>query len=167
VTAGQIFFNEHEHRDIDIKGVSGFVPQDDILMETMTTRECLTFSARLRLTGLSDKVQDQRVEKILEELGIQHCADTRLGGNLVRGVSGGEKKRASIGYELIADPAVLFLDEPTTGLDSSTASKIIRIIKLQAERTNRTILATIHQPSSDIYSIFDKLLLLSDGRAVF
>ena len=110
--------------------VSGFVPQDDVLMEVLSPRESMTFAAKLKLgSRYSDAEIDRIVEQMLNDLGLSACADTRVGGDLTRGVSGGERKRTSIGYELVADPAVLFLDEPTTGLDSFTAVQIINLMK--------------------------------------
>lgn len=88
------------------------------------------------------------MEKIVEALGLTGCADTRIGNTFTRGLSGGERKRCSIGFELIANPSVLFLDEPTTGLDSFTSNHVIEILRMEAERSQKTIVATIHQPSS-------------------
>lgn len=90
------------------------------------------------------------------------CADTRIGGVMLKGISGGERKRTSIGYELITDPSLVLLDEPTSGLDSTTAAKITKILKKEAS-TGKTIVATIHQPSSEIFNMFDRLILLHDG----
>lgn len=94
--------------------------QDDILLATFTPREAFHFSADLRLR-LPAKEKKDRVEQVIAQLGLTKCADTYIGNNLIRGVSGGERKRTSIGVELLTNPALIFLDEPTTGLDSSTA----------------------------------------------
>lgn len=101
------------------------------------------------------------VEDIIDKLGIQACSNTKIGGELIRGISGGERKRTSIGVELITNPHVLFLDEPTTGLDSFTALKIIEMLVKLAKDQHRAVIATIHQPNSEIFLSFDKLLLLS------
>ena len=95
------------------------------------------------------------------------CADRKIGGGLIRGISGGEKKRASIGTELIFNPSVLFLDEPTTGLDSYTSLKLAELLKFLAKKKGRTIVATIHQPNSQIFGQFDKLLLLKNGTTIY
>ena len=92
-------------------------------------------------------------------LQLEKCRDTRIGGLAIKGLSGGERKRTSIGYELITDPNLILLDEPTSGLDSSTAVRIISLLKKEAER-GMTIIATIHQPSSDIFHLFDNLIVL-------
>lgn len=86
-----------------------------------------------------------------------------MGGIFVKGISGGERKRTSIGYELISDPACIFLDEPTSGLDSFTAYSIIDLLRRIAKEKNRNVIFTIHQPSSDIWSMFDNVMLMVEG----
>lgn len=124
----------------------------------------------------------------IDILGLKGCADIRVGNNLIRGISGGERKRTSIGVELLTNPSVIFLDEPTTGyniflviiwiiirililitilgLDSASALKIILILKTLAKE-GRTIISTIHQPSSEIFKEFDQLLLLVKGEVIY
>lgn len=103
----------------------------------MTVRECLEFSAKLKLTGtLESKLA--RVDKIIDELRLSKAQDTKIGGPLVKGVSGGERKRTSIGVELITDPNLIFLDEPTTGLDSFTATSVMETLK-DLSKKGRTI----------------------------
>jgi ABC-type multidrug transport system ATPase subunit len=99
-------------------------------------------------------------------LGLEKCKNTRVGGDLVRGVSGGEKKRTSIALEVITDPSLIFLDEPTTGLDSKSALDVASILRMLA-RNGRTIVTTIHQPSSEIMSRFDRILCLCEGKIVY
>jgi ABC-type multidrug transport system ATPase subunit len=94
------------------------------------------------------------------------CADTRIGGLFQRGISGGERKRTSIGYELITDPSLLLLDEPTSGLDSSTSLRICKILKNEAER-GMSVLATIHQPSGPLFMLFDRVIVLAEGYCVY
>ena len=93
----------------------------------MSVRECLEFAARLKLPGTYES-QMQRVEDIIRELRLTKCQGTKIGGPLVKGVSGGERKRTSIGVELITDPSLIFLDEPTTGLDSFTATSVMETL---------------------------------------
>ena len=87
-------------------------------------------------------------------MGLSKCADTRIGNVMLRGISGGERKRTSIGVELLTNPSIIFLDEPTTGLDSSTAYNVIHLLK-QISENGRTVITTIHSPSCDIFNIFD------------
>lgn len=117
---------------------SAYVQQDDILFETMTVRECLEFSAKLKLPGtLEEKLG--KASEIIEDLKLTKCQNTNIGGYLIKGVSGGERKRTSIGVELITNPSLIFLDEPTTGLDSHTATQVMKLLaKLAA--SGRTII---------------------------
>ena len=161
-----IFLNYNPINPTQYSSLIGFVPQDDILFTSMTPREILDFSAGMTLR-ISPENKKMLVDQTLKELGLNACADTVVGGLMTRGLSGGEKKRTSVGMELICNPSVLFLDEPTTGLDSFIALQIIELLVSIAKNYNRTIIATIHQPSSQIFNCFDRLLLLSKGATVF
>lgn len=144
-----------------------YVMQQDILLPTLTVRETLRYSADLRLPP--DTKQEDRhrvVEEVIRELGLKECADTRIGDSQHRGCSGGEKRRVSIGVQLLANPSVLFLDEPTTGLDATSAFQLIRTLKALAKK-GRTIITTIHQPRSEIWNLFDNLVILAKGSPVF
>lgn len=122
---------------------SAYVQQDDILFQTMTVRECLEFAAKLKLPGeYGQKIA--RVNDLIATLKLNKCQNTRIGGPLVKGVSGGERKRTSIGVELITDPNLIFLDEPTTGLDSFTATSVMESLGDLARKDNRTVISTIH-----------------------
>ena len=131
----------------------------------MTVRECLEFAAKLRLKG-SYNEKMERVEEIIKLLRMSKCQNTKIGGSMVKGVSGGERKRCSIGVEIITDPTLIFLDEPTTGLDSFTATAVVEIMKDLAA-SGRTVISTIHQPNSEIFDMFDRLMLLAQGRIIF
>lgn len=123
------------------------------------------FAAKLKLLGTEeDKLQ--RVNEILEDLKLTKCENTKIGGAVIKGVSGGERKRCSIGVELITNPSLIFLDEPTTGLDSYTATILMRILRALA-KSGRTIIQTIHQPNSEIFDTFDRLILLSQGKIIY
>uniref|UniRef100_A0A0X3Q5J8 ATP-binding cassette sub-family G member 2 n=1 Tax=Schistocephalus solidus TaxID=70667 RepID=A0A0X3Q5J8_SCHSO len=151
----------------NFKCISGYVVQDDILMGTLTVRESLYFAAVLRRKASCTKAEtNSKVDDVLEELGLMHVADTKIGTELFRGVSGGERKRTSIGMEIIADPSVLFLDEPTTGLDAFTAGSVIQTLKTLSRR-GRTIILSIHQPKYSIYKLFDSLTLVCGGQIVY
>uniref|UniRef100_A0A8B9JRK0 Broad substrate specificity ATP-binding cassette transporter ABCG2 n=1 Tax=Astyanax mexicanus TaxID=7994 RepID=A0A8B9JRK0_ASTMX len=151
----------------NFKCLSGYVVQDDVVMGTLTVRENLRFSAALRLSSsVRQKEKEARVNDLITELGLSKVADARVGTELIRGISGGERKRTNIGMELIIDPSVLFLDEPTTGLDASTANSVLHLLKRMANN-GRTIIMSIHQPRYSIYRLFDSLTLLVSGRLVY
>lgn len=150
-----------------LKRKLGFVTQDDTFYAHLTVRETLMYAALLRLPGTLTRTEKlQRVDDIIVDLGLQKCRNTIIGGQFLRGVSGGERKRVSIGHEILIDPSLLLLDEPTSGLDSTTALRIIELLHKIAE-SGRTVITTIHQPSSRLYHNFDKLLLLADGHSLF
>lgn len=149
------------------KLTTGYVVQDDVVMGTLTVEENLMFSASLRLPSTMTRQQKQeRVDNVVDELGLTDCKDTKVGTEFIRGVSGGERKRTNIGMELIISPPVLFLDEPTTGLDANTASTVMLILAGLAKR-NRSIIFSIHQPRYSIYKLFDNMMLLSMGEVVY
>ncbi|XP_053272598.1 LOW QUALITY PROTEIN: broad substrate specificity ATP-binding cassette transporter ABCG2-like [Pleuronectes platessa] len=151
----------------NFKCLSGYVVQDDVVMGTLTVRENFTFSAALRLpSSISAQDKEQKVNRVIQELGLSRVADSRVGTQLIRGISGGERKRTNIGMELIIDPPVLFLDEPTTGLDASTANSVLLLLKRMASH-GRTIILSIHQPRYSIYRLFDSLTLLVTGKQVY
>jgi ABC-type multidrug transport system ATPase subunit len=150
------------------KRISGYVMQDDALYPMLTVRETLRYGARLRLPGsmkYSDKMS--RVEDMILQLGLKECADTKVGNDIIRGVSGGERRRVSIGWDLIHDPAVLFLDEPTSGLDGTSALKMLTILKEMAVNGGRTVVLTIHQPSYRLLDCIDRILVLGQGSVIF
>lgn len=146
---------------------TGFVAQDDVLYPHLTVAETLLFTALLRLpSSLTADEKAEAVERVISELGLTRCRNSMIGGPLFRGISGGEKKRVSIGQEMLINPSLLLLDEPTSGLDSTTAMKIITTVKRLAAG-GRTIVTTIHQPSSRLYHMFDKVVLLSEGSPIY
>jgi len=160
---GVVRINGRKARTGELRSLSVCVMQDDILMRVLTVRECLQFSARLRLPAhVSVAAKLERVEHLIVKLGLIRCADT-----IVQDLSGGERKRTAIGVELITDPRLMFLDEPTSGLDSSTALTVMQIVTRLASDEGRTVITTIHQPSSEIFALFQRLLLLADGRTAY
>uniref|UniRef100_A0A0B6ZBZ1 ABC transporter domain-containing protein n=1 Tax=Arion vulgaris TaxID=1028688 RepID=A0A0B6ZBZ1_9EUPU len=151
----------------NFKCMVGYVVQDDTLMGTLTIRENIQFSAALRLPmSVKAAERNQRVVDVISELGMEKCADTKVGNEFIRGVSGGERKRCNIGMELVISPPVLFLDEPTTGLDADTAFTVLSFLKRLSLR-GRTIIFSIHQPRYSIFSLFDNLILLAGGSTVY
>ena len=117
--------------------------QDDVVFAYFTVREALTFAARLKLQ-IPEAEQDQRINKLIDDLGLGECQHTLVGSIQKKLISGGERKRTAIGVELITDPKVILLDEPTSGLDSFTAVRIVRTLQDMARKGNKTIISTIH-----------------------
>ncbi|XP_058097754.1 ABC transporter G family member 11-like isoform X1 [Magnolia sinica] len=144
-----------------------YVTQDDNLIGTLTVRETISYSARLRLPDKMPWSEKQAlVESTIIEMGLQDCADTVIGNWHLRGISGGEKRRVSIALEILMRPRMLFLDEPTSGLDSASAFFVTQTLR-GLSRDGRTVIASIHQPSSEVFELFDRLYLLSGGRTVY
>lgn len=151
-----------------LKTAVAFVQQDDVLMGNLKVREALLYAAMLRLpssVSISEKIK--KVDQVIDELGLTKCKYTKIGvPGFSKGISGGERKRLSIAIELLTGPSILFLDEPTTGLDAKTALNIMETIDKLA-KSGRAVVLTIHQPRSDIVQKFDKLLMLSRGRTAY
>ncbi|KAI3456785.1 hypothetical protein Pfo_013448 [Paulownia fortunei] len=163
---GTVTYNDISYSPA-LKRRIGFVTQDDVLFPQLTVEETLVFAAFLRLPSrMSQRQKYERVELIVKELGLERCRHTRIGGGFIKGISGGERKRTSIGYEILVDPSLLLLDEPTSGLDSTSANRLLQILQGLAE-AGRTIIITIHQPSSRMFHMFDKVLLISEGYPIY
>jgi len=167
VTAGTISYGGRPWSK-SLKRRIAFVEQDDVVFEALTVRQSVTFLARLRLArGMTAEAIAKRVDDTLELLKLSKVADNKVGGALARGISGGERKRLCIAQELLVDPRVMLLDEPTSGLDSSMAHVVTKMLKDLARSTNITIVASIHQPSSQVFHTFDELLLLDKGIVAY
>uniref|UniRef100_A0A2N9FP11 ABC transporter domain-containing protein n=1 Tax=Fagus sylvatica TaxID=28930 RepID=A0A2N9FP11_FAGSY len=163
---GSITYNDQPYSKF-LKSRIGFVTQDDVLFPHLTVKETLTYAALLRLPKtLTIEQKEKRALDVIHELGLERCQDTMIGGSFVRGVSGGERKRVSIGNEIIINPSLLFLDEPTSGLDSTTALRTVQMLQDIAE-VGKTVVTTIHQPSSRLFHKFDKLILLGKGSLLY
>ena len=134
--------------------------QEETLVDVLTVRETLIYSASLRTTK-SRKEIESSVKAVLTELGLSHVADSQIGSvKTFRGISGGEKKRVSIGMELMACPPVLLLDEPTTGLDAAAAASVMQILRNLVENRGTVVICTLHQPRTEIFEKLGKVLLL-------
>ncbi|ODV84941.1 hypothetical protein CANARDRAFT_176364 [[Candida] arabinofermentans NRRL YB-2248] len=145
-----------------------YVIQQDILIPTLTCYETLIFAAELKLPKLTSKRErTQLVTEVLLELGLKECRNTMVGDRSNKGLSGGEKRRLSVAIQLISNPSILFLDEPTTGLDSYNAYLLCLSLKKLAEKLNKTVIMSIHQPRADIFKLFDNILILSKGRLCY
>lgn len=167
-TSGSIYVNGNVLSAKDFKKIVGFVDQEDHLIPTLTVYETVLNSALLRLPKkMSFKAKESRVIEVLNELRILNIKDQVIGSDFKRGISGGEKRRVSIACELVTSPSILFLDEPTSGLDSYNARNVIDCLVKLSKDFKRTIVFTIHQPRSNIVSLFDKLILLSEGDLVY
>lgn len=152
---------------LEVRKQIAFVAQDDSLQATATPREAIRFSAKLRLPrNTTEEELDTLTTRMLSALGLSHCADTFIGGALLKGISGGERKRTSVGVELVTKPALVFLDEPTSGLDSFSASQVIDLLHKVAN-AGTSVLFTIHQPSSEVFNAFDHLILLNKGEVMY
>ncbi|XAR49465.1 Xenobiotic-transporting ATPase [Bertholletia excelsa] len=174
--AGRLAANARQAGDILINGrkqalaygTSAYVTQDETLIATLTVREAIYYSAQLQLPDSMSKAEKKdRAEMTIKEMGLEDCSDTRVGGWGVKGLSGGQKRRVSICIEILTRPKLLFLDEPTSGLDSAASYYVMSRIARPDQRRGRTIVVSIHQPSSDVFQLFQSLCLLSSGRTVY
>ena len=141
---------------VDFRPAVGFVPQQDVLLPTQTAKEALEFACKLqRPSKESQKQKDQKVRQLLWKLGLRKCKNTYVGDAAARlpGLSGGEKRRVSVGVELVSDPQLLICDEVTTGLDSHMALSVMKMLRAIAN-SGCSVITTIHQPSSQIYGLF-------------
>ncbi|XP_071128826.1 broad substrate specificity ATP-binding cassette transporter ABCG2-like [Mytilus edulis] len=164
--SGDLLFNGSPPPE-NFKCMVGYVVQDDVVMGGLTVRENFAFSAALRLpTHITKADIHEKIQNVISELGLKSCADTKVGNELCRGISGGERKRTNIGMELIISPHVLFLDEPTTGLDANTAHSVMQLLK-SLSKNGTTVVFSIHQPRFSIFKLFDSLMLLSLGECVY
>ncbi|KFK26886.1 hypothetical protein AALP_AA8G306400 [Arabis alpina] len=160
-TSGSILLNSIPINPSSYRKISSYVPQHDSFFPLLTVSETFSFAARLLLPNPS--TLSETVTSLLSELNLTHLSNTRL----AQGLSGGERRRVSIGLSLLHDPCFLLLDEPTSGLDSKSAFDVVHILKSIAVSRHRTVIMSIHQPSFKILSIIDRLLLLSKGTVAY
>lgn len=164
--SGDTFINSDKLDLQQISRLSSYVMQDDVFFHFMTPKETLLFTSKLRKKQ-SNEEHEKQVMDLIEELKLTKCMNTRIGDERHKGISGGEKKRVSIGVEIISNPSILYLDEPTSGLDSQTSYIVIDFLKGLAKSKNIIVIFTIHQPSSNIFSLFNKLIILNKGQEVY
>lgn len=151
----------HEQPE-EVQGIVGYIPQDDLLMEDLTVFENLYYAARLCFGQLPKEECAERVERLLVQLGLTEIRNLKVGSPLQKIISGGQRKRLNIGLELLREPTILFVDEPTSGLSSRDSENIMDLLKELSLR-GKMIFVVIHQPSSDIFKMFDTLLILDVG----
>ncbi|HUX94502.1 MAG TPA: ATP-binding cassette domain-containing protein [Bacteroidales bacterium] len=163
-TSGNIYINGYDINSDseDLKGLIGFVPQDDMLIEELTVYQNLYYNARLCFGDFNENELRNTVEKVLHDLDLYEIIDLQVGDVLNKKVSGGQRKRLNIGLELMREPIVLFVDEPTSGLSSSDSEKVMVLLRNQAMQ-GKLVFAIIHQPSSDVIKMFDRLWVLDKG----
>jgi ABC transport system ATP-binding/permease protein len=161
---GEVLINGTSiHKDREkIKGLIGYVSQDDLLIEELTVYENLYYNAKLCFDNLEEDEINARVENTLKNLGLYEIRDIQVGSPLNKKISGGQRKRLNISLELIREPAIMFLDEPTSGLSSRDSENILDLLK-ELARKGKLLFIVIHQPSSDIFKMFDKLIILDTG----
>lgn len=166
-TNGRILFGGVE-RTTRTKRSIGYVMQDDLFFSNLTVRETLEFTADVRLPReVTKEEKKKRIEEVLESLRLTRCENTHIGNQMTfKGISGGERKRLNIANELLPDPALLLGDECTSGLDSASALTVVELLN-ELSRRGKTVICTIHQPSSRMFHLFDKILLLSSGRTAY
>ncbi|XVE60165.1 hypothetical protein DITRI_Ditri05aG0106000 [Diplodiscus trichospermus] len=164
--SGTITYNDQPYSK-SLKWRIGFVLQDDVAFPHLTVKETLTYAALLRLPKtLTMQQKKERAMSVISELDLERCQNTVIGGTFFRGISGGERKRVCIANEVLLNPSLLLLDEPTSGLDSTTALQIVQMLHNIAQ-SGKTVVTTIHQPSSRLFSKFDKLILLGKGSSLY
>jgi ABC-type multidrug transport system ATPase subunit len=169
----------------DFRKLGSYVEQEDALVGALTVRETLYFAAKLALptyvgtllssvklisnifSSVSREDRKRRVQSLLSSFGLENQADTLVGMPIRKGVSGGQKRRVSVASQLITSPKILFLDEPTSGLDSAASHEVMRFVRDIAKQYKVLVVASIHQPSTSTFELFDKLMLLSRGKIAY
>jgi ABC-type multidrug transport system ATPase subunit len=161
---GEVLINEvNQHTEgKKLEGVIGYIPQDDLLMDDLTVFQNVYYNTKLCYGDLDEGALTKKVLDLLESLGLSETKDLKVGNSLDKTISGGQRKRLNIALELVREPSVLFVDEPTSGLSSRDSENVMDLLK-QLSISGKLIFVVIHQPSSDIFKLFDKLFLLDNG----
>ncbi|KAG9484420.1 hypothetical protein GDO78_010023 [Eleutherodactylus coqui] len=163
---GEVYVNGSQLKKEQFQDCFSYVLQHDNLLPYLTVRETLTYTAMLALQKHSKEAIRKKVDSVMAELSLTHVADTVIGGRIFNGISSGERRRVSIAAQLIQDPKIILLDEPTTGLDSMTANHIVLLLS-QLARKDRIVIISIHQPRSELFKIFDRIAIMSCGELIF
>lgn len=151
----------------NIKRHMGYVLQDDYFFSRLTVYETIEFTAKLKLDIRDKKKLNELVHSVLDIMSLTHVKDTIVGDAFIRGISGGQRKRLSIANEILSNPPLLLMDEPTSGLDSSSALSLVECIQRIAQTSNTTIISSLHQPSSQVFSKFDRLIAITNGYIIY
>lgn len=155
-------------KKVPIKPYNTYVHQDDALIGCLSVKETITYAARFKLpSSISRSDLEKRVDEVIAEFGLTRVQNSKIGNAIIRGVSGGEKRRVTLASQLITHPPIIFLDEPTSGLDSAASYYVLKSLKEIAISRGLAVVATIHQPSSETYALFDNLLLLAQGSTLY
>jgi len=163
-TEGQVLINGiniYEDKT-KIKGIIGYIPQDDLLIEELSVYDNLYYNTKLVYRDFTEEQVDERVLKVIANLGLLHTKDLKVGNPLNKKISGGQRKRLNIGLELIREPSILFVDEPTSGLSSRDSENVMELLR-ELTLKGKLIFVVIHQPSSEIYKMFDNVIILDEG----
>lgn len=164
---GKLLVNGESHSARMMRKFTALVHQDDVLQSYMTAREAIEMSAKLRLPStLSARERVARVKALLDLFNLSKVADVPIGSALVKGLCPAEKKKTMIAMEMVINPAILLLDEPTTGLDSAEALKVVHALR-ELSRQGRTVVAAIHQPGTEVFALFDDVIILCQGRIAY
>ena len=169
---GEMRLNGAPYDNAELKRIAGYVMQDNLLNGCLTVEETLMYTAELRLPRtFTYKERKERVEDVMIDLGLMHLRKAIIGMELKQGISGSERKRLCVAMQLINRPQLLFLDEPTTGLDSVTALDLLHTLHALAHGNSQakvvTVVCSIHQPQSKIFNLFDSLILLKSGNIIY
>ncbi|XP_008296303.1 ATP-binding cassette sub-family G member 5 [Stegastes partitus] len=163
---GDVYVNGRKLKREEYQDCFSYVLQSDNLLSYLTVEETLTYTAQLALRKHSAEAIKKKVSAVMAELSLTHVAHSVIGGRIFPGISGGERRRVSIASQLLQDPRVILLDEPTTGLDSMTANQIV-VLLAELARRNRIVIVTIHQPRSELFRVFSRIAIMSRGELVF
>ncbi|KAK9886098.1 hypothetical protein WA026_014887 [Henosepilachna vigintioctopunctata] len=166
--SGLVCINDQPVTQTQLAAQSAYVQQDDLFFGCLTVKEHLIFQALVRMDAhLTYKERMQRVEEVMGEISLKKCENVQIGEpGIIKGISGGERKRLALAAELLTNPSLLFCDEPTSGLDSFMSLNVVQMLKAMAQ-TGRTVICTLHQPSSELFQMFDKIGLMAEGRTAF
>jgi ABC transport system ATP-binding/permease protein len=166
IQSGKITINGYDINNPDdkknLEGVIGFIPQDDLLIEELSVYQNLYYNAKLCFSQFSENQLTESVDRVLIDLDLYGIKDLKVGGPLNKFISGGQRKRLNIALELIREPSVLFVDEPTSGLSSMDSDMVMDLLKEQTLK-GKLVIVNIHQPSSEIFKLFDKLIIMDKG----